>query len=492
MKLSTRKKMCTFVSLGLGLSLALLSGAVALSQQPAAKPLPFYAKGPGNESYVKNLEVLAFDNLVGGAFFQTALYKTEKGKYYIYGTMGDAVGIVDVTDAQHPRFVRRYQTIDRKIYPTSRNPKIQIADGLMIVAMSSGGGPQPTAVPEEQKSKAKSLNGVCIYNIKDDPENPKFLSYWDNGVPFANGVHRFMYDGGRYVHLSADARSFEGMIYRILDIKDPLKPVEIGRWWMPDQYADGYPDRTFDPGAQHNPTFMDKNHLHGPPFVIGDKAYLGYSGAGLVILDVSDFTRPKCLGELKFMPPFSSQLAGSRTHTALPLPGRNYVVVTNEGERYTWFTTERIKKNNRVQALNNIHMVDVSDPRNPTLVAEFPYPEVPEGFPFKNFNEAWLGVQGPFGPHNLHEPMPGKPWLESRADRVYCAYFAAGLRVYDVSDPYYIKEIAYFIPPNPLEFRGSVLPGPLMTITEDIVVDERGFIYLNCSNDGMYILKMKK
>jgi hypothetical protein len=450
-----------------------------------------YAKGPGNEGYIKNLDVVAFSSLNDGSFFQMGLHKTQEGNYYMYGTMGDSVGIVEVTDPERPRFVKRLQTVDRLTYPTTGNPKVQVADGLMILAMSSGGGPAAFKRPEVDGVKTKSMNGVCVYSIKDDPEEPEFLSYWDNRVPHAFGVHRFMYDGGRYVHLSSDAVAFEGMIYRILDIIDPRKPVEIGRWWMPDQFADGYPGRTFDPSAPHNPTFMDKSHLHGPPFVVGNRAYLGYGGAGLVILDVSDMTRPRCLGELKLMPGFSSQLAGARTHTALPLPGRNYVVVTNEGERYTWFTPERIKQNNRPQAMNNLHMIDVSDPAHPTLIAEFPYPEVPESFPYKNFNEAWLGVQGPFGPHNVHEPMPGKPWLESRGDRVYCCYFAAGLRVYDVSDPYYVKEIAYFIPPNPLKYSQRSMPGPLMAICEDLVVDDRGFIYIDCANDGMYVLKMK-
>ena len=452
----------------------------------------FYAKGPGNEGYIKNLEVVAFNDLAGGSFFQMALHKDAEGRYFIYGTMGDAIGIIEVTDPEHPRFVKRFPTIDKSIYPTSMNPKIQVADGLMIIAMSSGGGPVAINLEAQDKSKIKYLNGVCIYSIKNDPENPEFLSYWDNGVPHAFGVHRFMYDGGRYLHLSSDAVGFEGMIYRILDIQDPRHPFEVGRWWMPNQFADGYPGRTFDPSAPHNPTFMDNDHLHGPPFVVGNKAYLGYSGAGLIILDVSDISRPKCLGQLKLAPPFSSQLAGSRTHTALPLPGRDYVVVTNEGERYTWFTPENIKANKRAQALNNLHLVDVSDPGYPTLVAEFPYPEVPEGFPYKNFNEAWLGVQGPFGPHNVHEPMPGKPWLESRNDRVYCCYFAAGLRVYDVSDPFYIKETAYFIPPNPTKFIDRPMPGPLMAITEDVVADHRGYIYIDCSNDGLYILKMKE
>ena len=137
--------------------------------------------------------------------------------------------------------------------------------------------------------------------------------------------------------------------------------------------------------------------------------------------------------------------------------------------------------------------VDVRDPANPTLVAEFPYPEVPEDFPYPNFNVMNLECQGPFGPHNLHEPMSNKPWLEQRGDRVYCCYFAAGLRIYDVSDQYYIKEIAYFIPPNPNKtpeesfFKG--FPGPRNAVTEDCCVDDRGYIYVTCLDDGFYVLK---
>lgn len=454
-------------------------------------------RGEGNNGYIKNLEVCGFNDMDRNcALFQMALYKTERGEYYMYGCCfggtQNGVMINDVTDPYNPRFVRHFQLLDPVEYPTTTCPKIQIADDLMIVAMSCGSGPD-ALVGQASMEDIKCEAGIRIYSLKQDPENPEFLGYWDCGLKHVMGVHRFMYNGGRYVHLSSDCVSFEGLIYRIIDIEDPSHPVEVGRWWKPNQYADGYPGRTFDPGAPHIPSFMDKDWLHGPPFVRDGIAYCGYGGAGLVILDVHDVTRPKCLGELKLMPAFSSELAGARTHTAVPLPERDLVVAQNEGERFQFFTPERIK---RVQALNNIHMIDVSDPGQPTLVAEFPYPEVPADFPYPNFNVAGLGKPGPFGPHNLHEPMDGKPWLEQRGDRVYCCYFHGGLRVYDVSDQYYIKELGYFIPPHPDKtpeescFPG--FPGPRLAVTEDVVVDDRGYIIISCLDDGYYILKMKE
>ena len=454
----------------------------------------FYAKGAGNNGYIKNMEVLDFNEMDGNCgMFQMQLYKTAEGKYYLYGACfggtQNGVMISEVTDPENTRFVKHFQLLDPKEYPTTTTPKIQIADDLLICAMCAGSGPSALV---EQNGSIKCEVGIRIYSLKDDPENPEFLSYWDCGVPHSLGVHRFMYNGGPYVYLTSEADRFEGSILRIVDISDPRNPKEVGDWWAPHQFVDGYPGRTVDHGAPHIPGFMDKGWLHGPAFRRDDGiTFCGYCGDGLYVLDMTDVTRPRCIGNLKFMPAFSSRLAGARTHTALPLPGRDLVVVTNEGERFQFFKPGSIKD---AQAMNTIHMVDVRDPANPTLIAEFPYPEVPEDFPYPNFNVMNLECQGPFGPHNLHEPMSNKPWLEQRGDRVYCCYFAAGLRVYDVSDEYYIKEIGYFIPPNPVKkpedsfFPG--FPGPRNATTEDCCVDDRGNIFLTCLDDGFYVVKM--
>ena len=100
---------------------------------------------------------------------------------------------------------------------------------------------------------------------------------------------------------------------------------------------------------------------------------------------------------------------------------------------------------------------------------------------------------GPFGPHNLHEPHY-HPALEDRNDRIYCCYFHAGLRIYDISDPFVPKEIAYYLPPDPEKWAfnnatGDLFPGPNISVTEDVIVDNRGYIYMDTLHQGLYILR---
>lgn len=424
-----------------------------------------------NKGYAKNVELLGYHDLKGKPAFQMAMQQVGE-RYYIYTGSYKATGwsILDVTDPSKIRYVR---FLDGPDIPDQGTPKIQVADGLMIAAMSGFG-------PNYEK-------GIYIFDVKEDPENPKFLSCWSSGED-GFGVHRFFYSGGRYVHLSSTCKGFSSMIYRIIDVTDPKHPVEVGRWWLPEQWEAGGGVNTSHAG------------LHGPPYVQGNLAYLSYSGAGLVILDISDITLPKLVGNLRHHPPFAGGFCGAWCHTIVPLSKRPYAVMTSEGERFPLFTKDMIKGQPQPMALFGI--VDVSDPASPTLIASFPYPEVPPGFPYKNFNDCGIGCPGPFGPHNLHEPH-GHPALEDRNDRVYCCYFHAGLRIYDISDQFVPREIAYFIPPNPTKWLfGKPMdpkdlhfslfdqpPGPMIATAEDVLVDNRGNIFMDAFHDGLYALR---
>ena len=435
----------------------------------------------GKQAFAKNVDLLAYHDLEDKPWFQMAMQVVD-GRYYLYGAHFRHPGwaIVEVTDPTKPEYVKFVPGPD---LPGQGTPKIQVGDGLMLGAL---GGTLPMLHGNEWGDPYEE--GLMIFDVKD-PVNPKLLSTWHNEG--GGGVHRFFYNGGRYAHLSATAKGFRGYIYVILDLIDPAHPVEAGRWWMPDQFEAGYAKKAGAVGSDEEQLhLLDTAVMHGPAYPKGDLCYVSYGGAGMVILDMSDITMPRLIGQLRHHPPFAGKLSGARCHTVLPLSQRDYAIMTSEGERFHVYSPEQVKA---PQPLNFIGMVDISNPADPTLVSIFPYPEIPAGYPYKNFNEVPGWGAGPFGPHNIHEPHY-QPWLEDRNDRIYCAYFHAGLRVYDISDAYVPKEIAYFIPPDPSGTKfnsknGDLVKGPLMGTAEDVLVDDRGNIFLDTQHDGLYVLR---
>lgn len=438
-----------------------------------------------NGGFAKNIEVVGFHDLGNKPGFQMAMQKVN-GRYYIYTASFRHNGwnIIDVTDPSVPKTVKWLPAPGDN--DNQGCPKIQIAEGIMITAM---GGLINFLHGTDNSASVEA--GVIIWDVKD-PENPKQLSFFKTG---GFGVHRFFYNGGRYVYLSGSMDRFNGFILRILDIIDPVNPVEVGRWWMSEQYLG-------DRKAEKDITYSDEESL-AIPFVHAmtvkdDTAYMACGTGGFVLLDVSDKTNPQLIGRLQLNPPFSGGTSGAPTHSTLPLGDRPYVVVTTEGDRAPYFSASDDPKYGRyakikTQPMNFIGIVEITEVRNPSLVSVFPYPEVPEGYPHgTNFN-AVDGIRIGFGPHNIFDAF-GPDVYERRDDRVYCCYFNAGLRIYDVKDPFVPKEIAYYIPPDPKKLlfnskEGTLFPGPLVSLAEDVLVDDRGYIYMDTFHDGLYILR---
>jgi hypothetical protein len=114
----------------------------------------------------------------------------------------------------------------------------------------------------------------------------------------------------------------------------------------------------------------------------------------------------------------------------------------------------------------------------------FPPPVPPPGAAYPNYNTRG----GRFGPHNQHHPTDPTVLFDSD-EIVFMTWFNAGLRVYDIGDPYVPREIAWFLPDDPQQRRGP-LPKDLVTQSEDVLVDARGTIFVSDKNHGLFLLTM--
>jgi hypothetical protein len=301
-----------------------------------------------------------------------------------------------------------------------------------------------------------SDEGVVFWDITD-AVNPRRLGQFRTG---GNGTHRNFYSGGRYAHLAAGMKGYDGNIYVIVDVSDPARPQEAGRWWVPGQHIAGG-EKPLEPHIS----------LHGPPYVVNSRAYLPYGSAGLVILDIKEVARPRQLGQLDFSPPFHRHLG---MHGVLPVEEKGLAYVNSEDISYG------------KGPLHHASIVDISNPAEPKLISILPRPLPPPDAPYRDFNEkgGWAG------PHNMNQLQHNRD-VQRQGDFLYLTWFNAGLRVFDVSNPRQPKEVAHFLPPEPTKRFGPMPQGKLVLQTEDVLVDRRGYIYLTDKNQGLWILRLK-
>ena len=254
------------------------------------------------------------------------------------------------------------------------------------------------------------------------------LLRWVFGRQGGRGVHRVVYTGGRYAYLSATPDGFDDRIWIVLDLSDPSNPVETGSWWWPGQRLCV---------GEHRSWPDDKRYAAHHALLDGDVAYLGYDDANLVVLDVSNRSRPRFMANLRW--------DGGSAHTCMPLPGRRLVVATDEQVH-----------NGNDAPVRGIRIIDVADPSRPHVLSVFPAPDA-----------AWAKPGARFGAHNLHENQPGSYRSE---DLIFATYFSAGVRVYDIRDAARPREVAHWVP------EGTT--GLAAAQTNDIFVDADGLIYV--------------
>jgi hypothetical protein len=349
---------------------------------------------------------------------------------------------IDVSDTARPRVIAQIPTVTADV----RCNSLGLSGTTLVVAHQTAMAGLPNG-------------GMRVYDVAD-PAKPKELAFFDTSGPKSRGVHYVSFVDGRYAYLATGAKDFipansnDDQFLMIVDMRDPRRPHETGRWWLPGmRQGDAgapLPRLKIDSGYRMHTLLIDPKRP--------DRAYAGWIDGGVVILDMKDRTRPKLLARRSWYPPDTGF-----THTVVPLLDRGLLIASEEATQDKCADWPK-----------RIWSVDVRDESKPNPIVAFPIP--------KNFDDL-CKRGGRFGAHNIHLNRP-TPYSRTLTQTVVGSFFNGGVRIYSIADPKQPQEIGYMVPAAP--------PGnPAGTIQiNDVYVDEKGVIYANDRfTGGLYILE---
>jgi ABC-type branched-subunit amino acid transport system ATPase component len=420
-----------------------------------APPSPNIGK-PGETTMTavasRNIKFVSHSDLSGrGDGVQIMVHR---GFAYIGHGFSNGITTVDVRDPKNPKVVDFIACP-----PGTRAFHLQTHEDLLLAVNA----PSVWTMQEFQNEKAyfggspadklrdqsRFTSGIRVYDISK-PEKPTEIGFMPvDGL----GPHRIWYTGGRYAYASIHFADYTDHIFAVIDMADPRKPQVVGRYWLPGMHRAGGETPTWPTGkrfALH----------HGLPN--GNLVYAAWRDGGLTVLDVADPTKPKLVIHRNTDPPF-----GGGTHSPLPLPDRNLLVLADEP------TSANCK-----EGLRYIWMFDIREPSNPISIATFPQPSEAD----------YCTKGGNFGPHNLHENRPGA-FQSSRL--IFATYYNAGVRAYDIENQFQPREVGFFVPPNPMRMMDPRPNRPQVVQSCDCYVDRNGLMYVTDPNAGLYILQFE-
>jgi hypothetical protein len=409
-------------------------------------------------TYAKNMKIIGHTDMGGGRADGVQIM-VNKGYAYVAHIFSKGFSVIDVRDPRKPNPVNYIPSP-----PNTWSIHLQQHENLLLVINAKDMFAQPELADERNYYKGKAdfhshdepvernwTAGMAVYDISK-PTEPKRIGFMpvDGG-----GLHRIWYVGGRWAYASALLDGFTDYILITIDMEDPTKPRMAGKHWLPGMNA----------AAGEKPKWplpTGRFGLHHP-IVHGDTAYCSWRDAGLAVVDVADRANPNLVVHKTWYPPLSGG-----THNALPLPDRDLLIVVDEavldseqdGRKYIWVFNNQVRN-------------------NPISIATFPIPT----------DHDYVKLGGHFGPHNIHENRPNG--FQS-SELIFATYQNAGLRAYNISNPFQPIEVAACVPPAPEKLVDPRPNRPRVLHLADVFVDKEGLCYVSdFSGAGFYVIEYK-
>jgi hypothetical protein len=450
-------------------SMQRIAGAVGLSIAMFA--VPARAQRAAEARNMEQLSQLDLDGHGdGGEGLALQLKDGRRLLYLAHEGQKTCLSVVDVTNPRYPALVAQLPSPGPGV---TRCNSLGLSGSVLAVANQARGiGQKPAGM---WLLDVSDLSRVKRARSLDDLK----LAFFDTSGSQSRGVHWLWFVDGEFVHLATGAADFEpthpsdDQFYMTVDVRNPRKPREVGRWWLPGT-------RSGDsclPGCMPKRQRVDDGYRAHSIQIYpqrADRAYIGYIDGGMVILDISKLAdvragkaakfSPQIVSRLDYGPPFPSWC-----HTVQPLWGRSLAVVADEAVQDKCADSPKL-----------IWLVDIRDETSPVVIGTAPLPE----------NVASLCSRGGrFGAHNLHPAFPG-PGSAQLKNTFVGTFFNGGVRIYGLTNaaragvPVSVKELGHFVPAAPPGNTSGVIQ------INHVIVDEKGLIYaVDRITGGLYILK---
>ena len=473
--------------------------AVKLTGGGGYPPMSEPKAGPRDKQSQWNMELVGHNDLQGRSAYQPLIINQDgreiayvghhdedlmmnplSGKMEMNGT-----SIVDVTDPAHTKYLAHIPT-----------GTAQGTSGAQMVRVCSG-----SVLPRGVRGKWYLLRplGNSAHEIYDvtDPSKPTKLVTVVDGL---SGTHKSWWECDTGIAYLVANRRDEGWTggnhLKIYDLSDPARPVYIRDFGLLGS----------QPGATSFIGVKKGIGIHGPISAgpAKNRVYIAYGTGNEGVIQIVD--RKKLLTAFKnpLKPTDEEMLApqvgvivmspDQGAHTTMPLfdvpvPGfqghqvlqkRDLLVVASESSRSDSCGAAFPAENDR-PAPHLAFLLDITNEATPWPLSTFRVQETQGDY---------CGRGGRFGVHSSAESFYA-PYYGKLA---VFAWFNAGVRVWDIRDPFAVHEVAYFIPaPNDNSMpqctnsntkeggeRGTVTAKSTckkMAVTNNVEIDDRGLIY---------------
>src|SRR5947208_501084 len=180
-------------------------------------------------------------------------------------------------------------------------------------------------------------------------------------------------------------------------------------------------------------------------------------------------------------------------HTTLPVPGIQVAEFAKDkdgGKRDIVVVVDESLANECTEPRQMVWIVDATDERTPVSIATYTVPESHTAS-----SGGFCSRGGRFGSHSSNENQP--PMYAGHY--VFVAWFNAGVRALDISDPYHPREAGYYIPATTdktdkrcVKDASGAERCKVAIQTNNLEVDDRGYIYaVDRANTGLHIIEFK-